>query len=192
MQLLTSSQVLTHYDATLPLKMAADASQYGLRAVISHILPEGSKKPIAFASQVLSKSRRRLGLWYQEISHISLRTEVHTGHRHKPLLGRKVYLWLQPPNYRGGLSFWQHINFVPQKLTGMPTLCRDYPCRKGSSEMRMCNLGQIESLPMSSKSVSTTTRCNLILSKVHFLEAAHSHTANDPHATTEHLRVNYS
>ena len=45
-QLLTASNLLTHYDATLPLKLAADASQYGLGAVISHVLPDGVERPV--------------------------------------------------------------------------------------------------------------------------------------------------
>ena len=57
-QLLTTSKVLTHYDTTLPLRLAADASQYGLGAVISHVLPNGEEKPIAFASRSLSKSEQ--------------------------------------------------------------------------------------------------------------------------------------
>jgi len=52
---LISSQVLAHYNPGLPIKMAADASAYGVGAVISHVLPNGSEHPIAFVSQTLSK-----------------------------------------------------------------------------------------------------------------------------------------
>ena len=52
--LLTSANVLVHYDATLPLKLATDASPYGLGAVISQVLPNGVEKPVAFASTSLS------------------------------------------------------------------------------------------------------------------------------------------
>ena len=47
---LTSSQVRVHYDPTLPIKVAADASAYGLGAELSHVLPDISERPIAFAS----------------------------------------------------------------------------------------------------------------------------------------------
>jgi hypothetical protein len=53
-----SSQVLAHYNPKLPIKMVADTSAYGVGAVISHVYPDGSEKPIAFASRTLSKSKR--------------------------------------------------------------------------------------------------------------------------------------
>ena len=43
-----------HYNPDLPIKLAVDASNYGLDAVISHITPEGSKCPIAYASRTLT------------------------------------------------------------------------------------------------------------------------------------------
>ena len=50
MQALSSSTVLVHYDPSLPLRLAGDASAYGIGAVISHILPDGSERPIVIAS----------------------------------------------------------------------------------------------------------------------------------------------
>jgi len=40
------------------MKMAADASVYGVGAVISHVYPNGNEHPIAFASQTLIKSEQ--------------------------------------------------------------------------------------------------------------------------------------
>ena len=53
---LASSQVLAHYDPKLLIKMAADASSYEIGAVVSHVYPDGSERPIAFTSRTLSKS----------------------------------------------------------------------------------------------------------------------------------------
>ena len=57
-QALNSSKVLAHYDPSLPITMAGDASAYGIVSVISHILPDGSERPIAFASRTLSSSEK--------------------------------------------------------------------------------------------------------------------------------------
>ena len=54
--LLTTSRVLAHYDPDLPMKMAADASAYGIGTIISHVYLDGAEKPIAFASRTLTSS----------------------------------------------------------------------------------------------------------------------------------------
>ena len=48
--------VLVHYNPDLPLRLAADASAYGIGAVISHVMPNGKERPIAFASRTLQPS----------------------------------------------------------------------------------------------------------------------------------------
>ena len=55
---LVLSQVLAQYNPKLPIKMAADASAYGVGAVISHVYPDGIEKTIAFALRTLSKSEK--------------------------------------------------------------------------------------------------------------------------------------
>ena len=57
---LSSDQVLVHYDSTLPVCLACDASQYGVGAVISHLMPDGTERPIAYGSRTLTKSREEL------------------------------------------------------------------------------------------------------------------------------------
>ena len=54
----TSSCVLVHYNPNLPIRMAGDASAYGVGMVISHVMPDGSEQPIAFTSRTLSNSER--------------------------------------------------------------------------------------------------------------------------------------
>ena len=59
-QALVSTKVLADYDHTLPLRLEleAGASPYVVGAVISHVLPDGKEKPIAFASRTLATSEK--------------------------------------------------------------------------------------------------------------------------------------
>ena len=55
---LSAQPVLAHYDSLLPLKLAGDASPYGVGTVISHLMPSGEEKPIVFGSRTLSKAEQ--------------------------------------------------------------------------------------------------------------------------------------
>ena len=57
-QNLVSVPVLVHFDPNLPLCMAGDASAYGNGAVLSHVMSDGSERPVAYASCTLLKSER--------------------------------------------------------------------------------------------------------------------------------------
>ena len=54
---LLNSQTLVHYDESLPLYLACDASEYGVGAVLSHRI-DGIDRPIAFASCTLTDAQK--------------------------------------------------------------------------------------------------------------------------------------
>ena len=57
-KLIASDIVLTHYDPSLPINIECDASAYGIGAVMTHVMPDGSERPVLFTSRSLTKTER--------------------------------------------------------------------------------------------------------------------------------------
>ena len=50
--------LLVHFDERKPIILAVDASPYGVGATISHVFPDGSNRPIAYASKSLTSAQK--------------------------------------------------------------------------------------------------------------------------------------
>ena len=58
-KLLVSLKVLVHYDPEKELILACDASPHGVGAVLSYRMPDGSERPIGFASRTLAPAEQK-------------------------------------------------------------------------------------------------------------------------------------
>ena len=56
-ELLLSSQVLVHFDRTLEITLACDASAYGRGAVLSHCFPDGT---VGFVFRTLTEMEKSI------------------------------------------------------------------------------------------------------------------------------------
>ena len=115
-ELLLSSQLLVHFDPNLEIHLACDASSYGIGAVLSHKMPDGSEKPVGFVSRTLTDAEKK----YSQIEKEGLAcvygvTRFHSylfGHRfklqtdHKPLLTLSNESEAVSPQASGRIQRW--------------------------------------------------------------------------------------
>ncbi|XP_054284286.1 uncharacterized protein K02A2.6-like [Macrosteles quadrilineatus] len=87
-KLLLQNNVLMPFDPKLDILVTCDSSQYGVGAVMAHVLPDGSERPIAFASRTLSQSERK----YAQIEREALAIVFAVKRFHVFLYGRKFRL----------------------------------------------------------------------------------------------------
>ena len=107
-QLLTSAKVLVHYNPELELVVAGDASSYGLGAILSHKMPMGKERPIAFASKSLTVAERN----YSQLGKEALACIFAVKRFHSFIHGR--HFMLQPTTNRYSLC-WEKGKLLPHK-----------------------------------------------------------------------------
>jgi len=192
---LTEAPVLMHYDPELPIRLAGDASNYGIGAVLSHVDANGQEHPIAFVSRTLSQCEKN----YSQVEKEALSLIFGIRKFHKYVYGRHFTLVTDhrpltalfgpksgvPPLAAGRLQRWAlllssysyTIEFRPTKahanadgLSRLPL--KDSNKGESLSEASVFNVSQISVLPVSVIQVCKATRADPVLSKVvHYLRS---------------------
>ena len=195
---LTSAVVLTHFDSKLPIALACDASSIGIGAVIYHIYPDGTERPIAYASKTLSSAERKYSQIEREA--LSLIFGVKKFHNylygrtfllvtdHKPLLtifGPKKGIPVMAANrlQRWAIilaAYTYDIQYKPTAKHGnadtlsrllIPEDQQDEQDHSESSELNLIHAVQLEQLPLKAIDIAKATEKDPVLTKVyHFIQ----------------------
>ena len=209
--MLTGSKVLAHYNPNLPIRLAADASAYGLGAVLSHVLPTGEERPVAFASRTLSSSEKN----YAQLEKEALALVFGVKRFHQYLYGRQFTLLTDhrplttilgpkrgiPPIAAARLQRWAvqlaaytysiefkstHDHGNADALSRLPLQKTSTGCSTVPSEF---NVSQIMALPVACADVERASRRDTIISKVlHFTRRGWPETPPDSVKPFAHRR----
>ena len=87
-ELLCRAPCLAHYDVTKPCVVSADASPYGVGAVLSQVDEQGMERPVYFASRALSSAERN----YSQIDREGLAVVFAATKFHNFIYGRPVVI----------------------------------------------------------------------------------------------------
>ena len=181
--------MLAHYDPNELLILAADASAYGVGAVISHHFPDGTEQPIAYASRTLSDSERN----YSQIDKEALSLVFGIKRFHNYLYGRQFTILTDhqpltsilgpkqgiPPLAAARMQRWAltlsaytyDITFRSTKShANADSLSRlPLPAPKpveDSEDPTIFDVAQLDALPVQASTVATETRADPLLCQV--------------------------
>ena len=187
-RMIVSAPILTHFDPEKEIFVHADASPYGLGAVLSHLMADGKEKPVSFSSRTLSSAERNYA--HIEKEGLSLVFAVKKFHQylfgyrftiftdHKPLLGLFGEEKGLPGEVSGRILRWALLlsayNYVLKyrpgvdhaNCDGISRLPLPLDSEDVSTQVVSVQLLDVECCPVSEEEVRTMTRRDPIISKL--------------------------
>ena len=188
-QLIALSQVLVHFDPNLEVILSCDALAYGIEAVLSHRLPNGSERPVAFASHTLSPAETR----YSQIEKEGLVCVFGVKRLHHYLVGRRLLLCT---DHKPLMSLFHEQKAIPNCTSQQPAMHGNadamsrLPLPSGGEleppvpAETILLMEQLDRSPITSLQIRQWTRRDPLLSRV----IRHVQDGWPEHCTAEELR----
>ncbi|CAK1595308.1 unnamed protein product [Parnassius mnemosyne] len=183
---LLGEKVLAHYEEGRPLVLSVDSSAYGLGAVLAHVYPDGTERPVSCVSRTLNASEKN----YSQLDKEALAIFFGITKHHQYVFGRRFVLRTdhQPLSYifgkRGGipqtaascLQRWAarlaaydfSVEFVRSAANGPADALSRLPLpteRHQSAVTSYINLLE-DTIPVNFKDISIETKKDTVLSRI--------------------------
>lgn len=110
-QELASERNLVHFNKNWKIKLVCDASKIGIGAVLLHILPDGSERPISFTSRVLHVAEKNYSVIHKEA--LAIYWSVCKFYQY--LMGKKFILC---SDHKSLLALFEENKGIPQMAAG--------------------------------------------------------------------------
>ena len=189
-ELLQSADLLIHFNPDLKLVLASDASNYGIGAVLSHEMPDGTERPIGYVSRSLNPAERNYSTIDKEA--LAMIVGVKKFHQflygkrftirtdHKPLEGlfgekKGISSQASPRVQRWALTLAAYEYDIQYKAGAMngnadalsrlplPEMLEETPIPGDTIKL----MELLEAIPLHSGQIRVWTRRDPVLSKVH-------------------------
>ena len=170
---LGKSGFLMHFDSSLPVTVACDASPVGLGVVLSHSMPDGEELPIQFVSRSVTRAEQK----YSQIEREGLGIIFDVKRFYPFLFGRKFTLVMDNKPLAAIISPRKDIPAVATEIIQQCIVhCRQCICLVLTM---MCVTGAVLRMPM-----LTGFHCNLHKTMIQ----VHRHTKMWP-ASSEQIKT---
>ncbi len=196
-------QVLVHFDPSLGIRLACDASNYGIGAVLSHRMPDGTEKPVGFVSRTLSETEKKYSQIEKEalscvVGVTSFRSYLYGHHftlqtDHKPLLSlfnenkaipqqaaKRIQCWAWTlASYEYTIAWrntTQHANSDALSRLPLP----DTPSKTTIPAELVLIVEHLQDAPITATQIATWTRRDPLMARVlHYIQQGWPNASDD-------------